>query len=367
MKKLFSLVTVSLMAMALVFSIPFKTFAASTDQANKPFDSKKTSSLTVVYNAEDTTFEDTAIQLYRVADLTADYDWVLTEAFAASGLDLSNLESSDQWLTVADTLDAFVKGNSPASAGEFTLATSKVKAEFSGLTPGWYFIPQVTLVCENDDRTYSSVIATLPTVQDGEWVYSVETKPKHETVVPTYKDVTYFINVVWDDKGFEDKRPESVVAPVSHTGGPSESEPVVSKAAVKSGVSLSPKALNYGMAAFSNLVTLLSETDDAPEADSAAPTENPADVTISKDMDWHYEWTTKDDGTVWSVVGNNIPNYTLTVQTVDHGWILEYHIIKPAPVPKTGEEFPWIAVVLLSVSGLALVIFGIVSRRRAHD
>ncbi|MBQ9901975.1 MAG: hypothetical protein IJM51_06275 [Clostridia bacterium] len=371
MKKIFSLVTVSLVAMAMVFTVPFKAFAASTDQANGAFDSTKTNKLTVVYNAEDTTFEDTAIQLYRVADLTSDYDFVLTDEFASCGLDLSNLDSSDQWEVVADTLDAFVKANSPAAAGEFTLGANHCKAEFSGLTPGWYFIPQVVLVCENDDRTFSSVIATLPTVEEGEWVYSVETNPKSEIIVPTYKDVTYFINVVWDDKGYENYRPDSVVAHVSHTGGPTGDEVKVIKTSVSSVAEGTPRALTFGMAALNSAVRLLSGTEEAPaeEIPATAPAEEvPSDVTISSDMNWHYEWTTKDDGTVWNVIGSDVDHYTLTVQTVDHGWILEYHIVPPpSPVPKTGEEFPWIPVVLLSVSGAMLVVLGVVSRRRAHD
>ena len=340
MKKYFSLVTVSLLAMAMVFTMPLKASAASTDQADEKLDAGKTNTLTVVYNAGDDAFQDTAIQLYRVADFSADYKFTLTEGFAASGLDLNNLESSDQWSTVADTLDAYVKGNSVASVGTFTVSGTNTTAKFDNLTAGWYFIPQVVIVCENEIRTFSSVIATLPTVQDRKWVYSVETKPKSETVVPTYKDVNYFITVVWNDNGVTTYRPDSVVAHITHTVN-TESEANVVKTSVSSTASSSPKALAYGFFGATPLVSLLSE------------------------------WTTKDDGTVWNVTGENVPHYTLTTKTVDHGWILEYKlnpIPQPDPIiPRTGEGFPWLAVVLLSVSGVMLVVFGIVSRRKAHD
>ena len=361
MKKYFSLVTVSLMALAMVCTMPLKAFAASTDQATEQIDTAKTSTLTVAYNADDTEFESVKVQLYRVADLTAEYDFVLTEEFAASGLDLNNLDSSDQWRTVSDTLDAFVQSNSPASVGEFTLAPSNTKAVFNGLTPGWYFIPQVVLVCENDIRTFSSVIATLPTVSEGKWVYSYDTKPKSENVVPTYKDVTYFINVVWEDAGYEKYRPASVVAHVSHTGGPDD--PVASDVRMtdKTVVSVSPKALSYGVAALTSLVTKLSTVDEAPA------TEVPSDVTITPAMNWHYEWTTKDDGTVWNVTADDVEHYKKTIDAVDHGWVITYHIDPPpAPVPKTGEAFPLLPIVLLFVSGGILVVFGVVLRRRAN-
>ena len=371
MKKYFSLVTVSLMALAMVCTMPLKAFAASTDQATEQIDTAKTSTLSVAYNADDTEFESVKVQLYRVADLTAEYDFVLTEEFAASGLDLNNLDSSDQWRTVSDTLDAFVQANSPEAIGDFTLAPSKTKAVFDGLTPGWYFIPQVVLICENDIRTFSSVIATLPTVQEGKWVYSFETKPKSENVVPTYKDVKYFINVVWDDKGNEQYRPDSVVAQITHTGGAAAKDAESTKTFVASG-KVAVSTVSFG-AMVAPKVMLTAEADEAPAeeapaVDAPAATDGSENVTISSAMNWHYEWTAKDDGTVWNVIGSEVPHYTLTTQVVDHGWILEYHIkTVPTPVPPTGESFPWIPVVLLSVSGLALVVFGIVSRRRAHD
>lgn len=371
MKKYFSLVTVSLLAMAMVFTMPLKASAASTDQADEKLDAGKTNTLTVVYNAGDDAFQDTAIQLYRVADFSADYKFTLTEGFAASGLDLNNLESSDQWSTVADTLDAYVKGNSVASVGTFTVSGTNTTAKFDNLTAGWYFIPQVVIVCENEIRTFSSVIATLPTVQDRKWVYSVETKPKSETVVPTYKDVNYFITVVWNDNGVTKYRPDSVVAHITHTVN-TESEANVVKTSVSSTASSSSKALAYGFFGATPLVSLLSETGDAaPSAEDVPSSTVKQDVNISSAMNWHYEWTTKDDGTVWNVTGENVPHYTLTTKTVDHGWILEYKlnpIPQPDPIiPRTGEEFPWLAVVLLSVSGVMLVVFGIVSRRKAHD
>lgn len=366
MKKYFSFfssVTVSLVALTMFFSMPLRVFAASTDQADEPFESEKKCSLTVAYNAADAEFENTKIQLYRVADFTADYDFVLTEDFAECGLDVNHLDSSDQWATVADTLDSYVKAHSPAAAGEYTVGVSNTTAAFDNLPSGWYFIPQVVLVCENDVRTFSSVMATLPTVEEGKWVYSVATKPKSEIAVPTYKDVTYFINVVWDDKGFEQYRPDSIVAHITHST-PSQSEGnSVAKTSVQRSMSAMPKALAYGNVGVSSMISLLSETDEIPAASVAQQ-----DVTINPAMNWHYEWTAKDDGTVWNVIGSEAEHYTMTVKTTEHGWTLEYHIdAPPSPVPKTGEDFPWLPIVLLLVSGTALVIFGIVSRRKHHD
>ena len=362
MKKYFSLVTVSLLALAMVFTMPLKASAASTDQANGPFDPDKRSSLTVVYNAADTEFENIGIQLYRVADFTADYEFTLTEEFAQCGLDLNHLESSDQWATVADTLESYVAANSPATAGVVTVGTSNVTARFENLPAGWYFIPQAVLVCENEIRTFSSVMATLPTVKDGEWVYSVETKPKSEVSVPTYKDVNYFINVVWYDQGNEKYRPDSVVAHVTHTDKSEPNDGGVEKTSLHRSVRGTPKALMFRSLDVSTVILLLSAADEVPTV-----SEIPSDVTITPAMNWHYEWTAKDDGTEWNVIGSEVEHYTLTVRTVDHGWILEYRIKESTPVPRTGEESPLLPFVMLSVSGAVLVVFGIISRRKAHD
>ena len=176
----------------------------------------------------------------------------------------------------------------------------------------------------------------------------------------------YFINVVWDDKGNEQYRPDSVVAQITHTGGAAAKDAESTKTSVASG-KVAVSTVSFG-AMVAPKVMLTAEADEAPAVDAPATADGSENVTISSAMNWHYEWTAKDDGTVWNVIGSEVPHYTLTTQVVDHGWILEYHInTVPTPVPPTGESFPWIAVVLLSVSGIALVVFGVVSRRRSHE
>jgi len=357
MKKIFSLVTVSMLTMAMLFMLPVKAYAASTDQPDELFDLSKSNSLSVVYHADQDDVDGTDIQLYKVAQWSERYHYTLTEAFAECGFNPEKVESSDDWQTIADTLDAYVKDKSPEAAQKTTISNGKV--DFEDLEPGLYFIPELVVQEENGYRTFSHVLLNLPDVVDKEWVYDVETSPKSETYTPTYKDITYFINVVWDDKGYEKYRPDSVVANITHTGGPTGDETVY----VKGG----PKSASTGLNTVAAIVKLLSAAVDTP-AESEEAAEVPSDVTISKDMDWHYEWATKDNGTVWNVNGSNVEHYTLTVKTVENGWILEYHIVPPAtPVPKTGESFPWIPVVLLAVSGAMLVTFGVISRRKAND
>ena len=353
MKKLFSLVTVSMMTMTMLFTLPLRVSAASTDQALDLFDLKKSNSLTVVYHADQDDVDGTEIKLYQVAKWSEGYAYTLTEAFASTGIDPEHVESNDQWLTVADTLDSYIQANSPAAVAETKISGGKV--DFNSLEAGLYFIPELTVVEENGIRTFSHVLLNLPEVVDSAWNYEVQTAPKSETYKPTYKDVNYFINVVWDDQGYEKYRPDSVVAHISHSGGPVGDETIVVKSPSKS--------MTYGMSGLSSLVTLFTGVVVTP-----SDAEVPSDVTISSNMNWHYEWTAKDDGTVWNVSGSEVEHYTLTVKTVDHGWILEYHIVPPpSPVPKTGEAFPWLPVVLLFVSGTTLVVFGLVSRRKAHD
>ena len=112
MKKLFSLVTVSMMTMTMLFTLPLRVSAASTDQALDLFDLKKSNSLTVVYHADQDDVDGTEIKLYQVAKWSEGYAYTLTEAFASTGIDPEHVESNDQWLTVADTLDKYIALNS---------------------------------------------------------------------------------------------------------------------------------------------------------------------------------------------------------------------------------------------------------------
>ena len=67
------------------------------------------------------------------------------------------------------------------------------------------------------------------------------------------------------------------------------------------------------------------------------------------------------------MTADDVEHYKKTIDAVDHGWVITYHIDPPpAPVPKTGEAFPLLPIVLLFVSGGILVVFGVALRRRAN-
>lgn len=379
MKRLFSLVTVSLMALAFLLMLPVRVYAASTADANELFDLNKSGSLTVVYHADQDDVDGTAVKVYYVAEWTEEYDYNLTEGFADCGFDPQKVESNDQWQTIADTLDAYVQANSPSAAAETMISEGKVS--FEDLKAGLYFIPALTIAEKNGIRTFSHVLLNLPDYGENDygeftWLYEVRTAPKSETYTPTLKDINYFITVVWDDKGYEQYRPDSVIASIYADNVPVQEMKLASDAANQT------KTPSLKFAAVQNMVAAISSefvqrlTEAASEESVVKPEPiAPAtdglvkDVTMSPANNWHYEWTAKDDGTVWNVVGSQVPQYTLTVQAVEKGWILEYHIIVPEkpPVPKTGESFPWIPVVLMSVSGVVLVVFGILSRRKSYE
>ncbi len=311
MKKCFSLVTVSLMALAMVFSMPFKASAASTDQAEELFDPGKSCSLTVSYKSDKADVSGAGISLYRVAEWSERYDYTLTEEFASWGIDPQQVESSDQWLTLADTLDSFIQSDAPKPYAEAKVSETGM-AEFAELPAGLYFIPALNIAEEKGTRTFSHVLLHLPELADQEWNYSVTTAPKSESYTPTYSEIEHSIIVIWDDKGHEDQRPDKV-------------------------------------------------TVDIYKDDKLVDT-----ITISAKDNWQYKWTSDDDGSVWKVVASKLNKYVLTVKEVENGWVIEYHLSQsPAPVPGTGEDFPWLPIVLLSVSGAALVVFGIVWRRKS--
>lgn len=105
-------------------------------------------------------------------------------------------------------------------------------------------------------------------------------------------------------------------------------------------------------------------------------------ITLTAEDNWTYEWTAPDDGSVWEVVSEEVSNYTITMWRNENHFITEYHTTgtsddalssaAESPIrgysPGTGEDIdPLIAVVPMTISGMFLILFGILSRKRAQE
>lgn len=189
----------ALVAFALAFAASLSCGVAAFAEAaaNAPDLSKSCSVTVSVANGGGC-----SLALYRVADVSwsdSGLSYVLTGEFAASGADLSNLESS----TLASMLAEYATtaGASPAA----TATTAKDgTSHFSSLSAGLYLVAQSA--SDASGVTVSPFLVQLPAFEDGAWVYNATAKPKFEST--KYVEIT--VRKVWNDGGDEASRPSSV-------------------------------------------------------------------------------------------------------------------------------------------------------------
>ena len=158
-------------------------------------------------------------------------------------------------------------------------------------------------------------VAAVPGVDDaGQWVYSISAKPKMSVHTPAKGEVTYKAVKAWKDSG--QGRPGSVSIEIRKDGQ-------------------------------------LQQT-----------------VALSAENNWMYTWKSVDDGSVWTVNETNVPEgYTVGIQR--SGDTFSITNTKPATPagnhPQTGDTTnTTLYVVLMAASGLALLVLGIVLRKKSR-
>ena len=93
-------------------------------------------------------------------------------------------------------------------------------------------------------------------------------------------------------------------------------------------------------------------------------------MALSAENNWMYTWKSVDDGSVWTVNETNVPEgYTVGIQR--SGDTFSITNTKPAAPagnhPQTGDTTnTTLYVVLMAASGLALLVLGIVLRKKSR-
>ena len=296
--------------------IPGYVQAITIEDAVEPIQTEKTCTLTVAYGYDGIPFSGVSVQLYRVANVSAECQFVLTEAFAASGLVLNGIRSSGEWNVIRSTLEAYILAqNIPAEKTAVTNEAGRVC--FETLATGMY-LAVVGDVMQGDLHCYfDSALVALPGLEtDGRWQYSVEVHAKPGALPPIKPDEITERKVLKLWKGDEGRsdRPQSVEIEIFRDG------------------------ISY-------------ET-----------------VTLSAENNWSYSWKANNDGASWKVVERNIPaGYTMTVEERD-GTFVVTNVREPGDSPdeppKTGDTVNLLLpIVLMSISGCVLILLGIMGKR----
>lgn len=298
-------------------ALPLKVSASSTDQANDLINTDQSCTLELKYAYDVLTFSDVSVELYQIATVSRDCQYAATEAFASCGLNFNGISSQSEWNTVRSTLDHFIAASAPAPvASQKTDAEGKVV--FTDLEPGLYFTSAVQLTHDGFRYYFASVLSALPELnQENAWDYEVSAKCKPDVDNPTGEDIQYKVLKLWKDEGNEENRTESIEIDI-----------------IKDGQTVKT-------------------------------------VVLSDDNDWSYSWYAEDDGSMWSVIERDIPEgYSMTVESrlTTFTVINSYSAPPPSDSPQTGDTANMgFYVILMCVSGCALILLAITQRRGRYE
>ena len=298
--------------------MPYQVMAASTSDAVEPIMPESECSLTVSYCNAETAFSDIQVKLYRIAEVSADFKYMLTQPFEASGLILDGIRTAGEWNVVRSTLEAHILAYNIAP--EITSVTNEDgQANFEALQTGMYLamVGQVT----QDDLHYrfDSALIALPGLgPDGRWQYQVSANAKGEVLPPIDPDEKVELNVLKLWRGDEDRddRPKDIEVEIFCDG------------------------ISYKT------------------------------VILSEENHWAYSWPAMDDGSSWTVVERNVPQgYTMTVEerqstfVLTNTWTATYPD-DPGKPPQTGDTTNILLYVLLMIgSGSMLIILGVTGKK----
>lgn len=272
-------------------------------------DPEQTGSIRLNYSAVD----NAEFRVYRAGEITDNWEFVLTGAFQDIPADLNDLDT-EAMTELSETLAAYAAAD--GIEHDYSGRTDENgQVVFEGLTKGLYLIVGESVI--RDGMRYDPVpfLLTVPSQDaEGEWNYQTEADVKYETSVPEKEETEYKVVKCWVGDGSGSVRPVRITVDI-----------------LKDGVLY-------------------------------------ATQTLSSDNNWSFSWSAEDDGSVWQVVEREIPDdYTVKVERNKTAFMLTntYTGDLPEDVPKTGDAFsPLLLVSILSLSGMALILIGLMIRSR---
>ena len=245
--------------------LPNYTQAASTADAREPISPDKECSLTIAYRYDEKSFSDLPVKLYKIADVSADFQYSLTAPFANSGLLLNGVRSVGEWNVIRSTLETHILAYGVAA--DLTAVTNQDgQVCFQGLKPGLYLAITEQILQNDWIYGFASALVALPGLgADGLWQYAVTVTAKAEAIPPAETDEEIALKVLklWKGDSGRTDRPQSVEVEIFRNGASYQT------------------------------------------------------VILSEENHWAYSWTAKDDGSVWKVIERKIPaGYTMTIDRV---------------------------------------------------
>lgn len=301
----------------IVFALIFSTIAFAVEVP----DLTKKCALLIAYTYDDVPVASAEFDLYRVGDLSEDYELSLSGDFADYPVEVNGLDDK-AFTKAADTLAGYVALDGHKPLKSVTTDTSG-KARFDELDAGLYLLIGKSLKTDAGRYDVENQLIILPYAENtaGEWTYELEIKPK-ATFEETKPDPLKLMVVkVWDDKeSGEIKRPVSVTVHLLRDG----------------------------------------EKFDT--------------VVLDEECNWRHEWTDLDRTYDWSVAEDVPTDYTVSIALEGTKFIITNTCKTPPPspsptpppsIPQTGQL--WWPVPVLLLIGTAMLAMGFMWRREDDE
>lgn len=295
--------------------LPSYAQAASTADAREPISPDKDCSLTIAYRYDGKNFSNHPVKLYKIADVSADFQYRLTAPFDNSGLILNGVQSVGEWNVIRATLETHILAYGVDA--DLTGATDQDgQVCFNALKPGLYLA--ITEQVTQNDWVYAfdSALVALPGLSaDSLWQYEVAVASKAKAIPPaeTDEEIAFKVLKLWKGDNGRSDRPQSIEVEIFRDGASYQT------------------------------------------------------VILSEENHWTFSWKAKDDGATWKVVERNVPiGYTMTVEERETSFVLTNTRPSDKPdIPQTGDTTNiMLYFVLMNVSGIMLIILGVAGKRK---
>lgn len=295
--------------------LPCYAQAASTADAKEPISPDKDCSLTIAYRYDEQSFSNHPVRLYKIADVSADFQYTLTAPFANSGLILNGVRSVSEWNVIRSTLETHIL-TYDVDADLTGVTDQDGQVCFQALKPGLYLAITEQVIQHDWIYAFDSALVALPGLSaDGLWQYEVAVTSKSKAIPPaeTDEDVEFKVLKLWKGDNGRSDRPQSIEVEIFRDG------------------------VSYQT------------------------------VILSEENHWTFSWFAKDDGASWKVVERNVPTgYTMMVEERETSFVLTNTRPPDKPdIPQTGDTTNiMLYFVLMNVSGIMLIILGIAGKRK---
>lgn len=160
-----------ILPVSVLFAAPCASFAQSVYPPSCDFE------LRCEYNGAP--LRDMSFSFYRVADMPSLGKFSLLSEFAASGVDVENIEKASDWKNAAAKLAKFAKNNSVSAFAE-KITDENGAAGISSVGRGLYLVVGKTLRVGDTNFSCAPFLVSLPDFDEnsGKWIFNVTAEAK---------------------------------------------------------------------------------------------------------------------------------------------------------------------------------------------